>query len=101
MYVLHNLHGHLSGFHSLILLLNNFTEFIPFKTFGIIAHIFGPKCARVSAPYLTVRTFLAVKGFFEKYFTDFLSGNTCDINCGDIPFPILYNSIARVCMFLS
>ena len=100
MYVLHNFHGHLSGFHSLILLLNNFTEFISFKTFGIIAHIFGPECTRASVPYLTVRTFLVVNGFFEKYFTDFLSGNTCDINWGDIPITTLYSSIARVCMFL-
>ena len=36
MYVLHNLHGHLLGFHTLIILLNNFTEF---KTFGIMAHL--------------------------------------------------------------
>ena len=68
MYVLHNLHGHLSGFHSLILLLNNFTEFVSFKAFGISAHISGPKCTNVSVPYLTVRTFH--KGISAHTFLD-------------------------------
>ena len=101
MYVLHNLHGHLTGFHSFILLLNNFSEQDSFISFGIIAHIFGPKCAKVSVPYLTVRTFRVIKGLSEQYFTELLSGNTSNINWGDILFITLYNSIARVWMFLS
>ena len=44
IYILHKLHGHLSGFHVLILFLNSFNEFVSFfSSDGIIAHTFGPK----------------------------------------------------------
>ena len=90
IYTLHKLHGHLSGFHVLILFLNSFKEFVSFfSSDGIIAHTFGPKWAKDSVPYFTVCTLRVAKIFLEQYLTVSLSGNTLDISSGDILFTTL------------
>ena len=67
----------------------------------IIDQILGPRCAKVSVPYLTEFTFRVLNLFSDGYLVLSLRGKTCVIITGERPFATLYNSIPRAWMFRS
>ena len=100
-YVLQILHGHFTGFHCLIFLLNSARDLTFLISPGTRAHIFGPMKPSVSIPYDTVLTFLVLNGNLEQCSKTSFRGNTWFIISGDNPLTTLYNSIAKAWMFLN
>ena len=99
-YVLQILHGHFTGLHCLIFLLNSVRDLTFLISPGTRAHIFGPMKPSVSIPYDTVLTFLVLNGNLEQCSKTSFRGNTWFIIPGDNPLTTLYNSIAKAWMFL-
>ena len=68
---------------------------------GIIDQILGPRCAKVSVPYLTDFTFRVMNIFSDGHLILSFRGKTCDIMTGERPLETLYNSVPRAWMFRS
>ena len=99
IYILQILHGHLTGFHDLILLVNLDRENI-FISLGTIDQILGAKWASDSEPLETDFTLRVEKTLEPGYLELVFIGRTMLIISGERPFTTLYNSIARVWIFL-
>ena len=66
-YFLHSLHGHFSGFHSLIPFLKATPLVNSFNSNDTISHILGPKYKMLSLPWKTDLTFgIAKSGLIHK-----------------------------------
>ena len=98
-YVLQFRHGHLSGTHFLINLVNFERENF-FISAGIIDHILGARKANVSVPHETVLTFLLENLLSMGFIVSSTRGKTSFIISGDNPYATLYSSIPRVWMVL-
>ena len=86
IYVLHSFQGHLDECQLFIFILKVLRDFSAFIKSGTRAHIFGPKCAKVSVPYFAVCVFLVLNLFFEQYLMFSFIGNTRDMITGESPF---------------
>ena len=95
-------HGHDSGFHFLMAFLKFFKESISFKCHGILSHILGPRCLRLSKPWFTVFTcgIINCDLFLKLCWSACLKRKRSFEISGEIPRCTLHISIARVLRFL-
>ena len=91
----------MSGFLSLIFLLNSGRDEIFFISFATRTNIFGTMNLSVSVPFDTDLTLMVLNGNLEECTLDYFSGNTRFIISGDNPLITLYISIANAWTFLS
>ena len=102
IYLRHRRHGQSLGFHFFIALLKEAADCRFFIWIGTSSQIFGSRWDSVSEPYVTDLIGLEwnVLWFLVLYEKLLFKGKTSFIISGESPFTILYNSVARICIFL-
>ena len=102
IYVRHRRHGKLLGFRFFIALLKEATDCRLFIRVGTSSQIFGARWDSASEPYVTDLIGLEwnVLLFLVLYGSLLFKGKISFIISCESPFTILYNSVARICIFL-
>ena len=99
---MHNLHEQDSGFRFLVAILNFSVLCSSFGCVGIISHVLEPRYQTLSETWLTFRTFAVWKYvyFLRLYWFWCLSVNISFMIVGEMPWHVLYISVARAPRFL-